>query len=214
MRPVVRPGGRAAGNPSTLPVVLLIAALVALAACGAPSSPSASAPATGAPTTNPPAIGSPASPAASPAVAVDTTLLRVLPADVDGITVVEAPDALADVLADPELAKVADRVVAAIAIEPTGQFVYAVVVGLRGSSLGDAAFRDWRDSFDEGACSQAGGVGGNAQAVTAGRTVYIGTCAGGLHTYHVLIVERGLLVSASAAGDRRLGELLVGGLRP
>jgi hypothetical protein len=78
----------------------------------------------------------------------------------------------------------------------------------------EAWFRDWRDSYDEGACGQAGGVAGNAEAALGGRTVYIGTCAGGLRTYHAWLEGRGLLVSAFSVGKGRYGERLMAGLRP
>jgi hypothetical protein len=92
--------------------------------------------------------------------------------------------------------------------------VYAVVVRLLPDAMDETAFRDWRDSFDEGACSLADGVAGHAETETGGRTVYIGTCTGGLRTYHVWLEDRGVLISASAVGERRLGEHLVENLRP
>ena len=75
-------------------------------------------------------------------------------------------------------------------------------------------FRDWRDTYNEGACGQAGGVAGNAQADLGGRTVYIATCAGGLRVYHAYLPERGVIVSLLSVGERRFGEQLMGGLRP
>jgi hypothetical protein len=95
---------------------------------------------------------------------------------------------------------------------PSGQFAYAAVVRLATGDLTDAQFRDWRDTFDAGACAQAGGVGGHAEATIGGHDTYIGTCTGGLTTYHTILESRGLLVSISAVGDRRLGEKLVSAL--
>ena len=189
-----------------------------LAACGALVTPS--------PTTVPTATliatlavtGSPessGSPTATPAVALDPSLLGVLPASVSGFAVVESPEAETAALGDPQLAKVGTAMVAGIAVDATvGEFVYAVVVRLRPGTMTDAVFRDWRDSYDQGACSQASGVSGNAQTQIDGRTVYIGTCTGGVRTYHVWIPERQLLVSASSVGDRRFGETLMENLRP
>jgi hypothetical protein len=148
-------------------------------------------------------------------VVVDAALLEVLPATVDGVAVVVSADGETEALSDPTLGEVAVAIAAGLAIDPaSGEFVYAVVVRLRDGAMSDERFRDWRDSFDEGACSQAGGVVGHAEAEIAGRTVYIGSCVGGVLTYHVWLREPGLLVSASAVGDRRLGERLVEGLRP
>ena len=59
----------------------------------------------------------------------------------------------------------------------------------------EPTFRSWRDTFDEGVCLQAGGVGGHAETQIAGRTVYIGTCTGGVTTYHVRLAERNAIVS-------------------
>ena len=85
---------------------------------------------------------------------------------------------------------------------------------LRSGGISDAQFRAWRDTFDAGACPQAGGVSGHAEATIGGRTSYIGTCAGGLTTYHTLIAGAGLLVSVSSVGEHRLGEQVIAGLRP
>lgn len=145
---------------------------------------------------------------------VDPDLLAVLPASVEGLAVVASPEGEAS-LQDPDVHRIASRGAAAIAVDPsTGDFVYAVILALRPSRFDATAYRDWRDSFDEGACSQAGGVVGNAEAEIGGHLTYIGTCAGGLHTYHTWLTEPGLLVSASAVGSTRLGEGLIAGLRP
>jgi hypothetical protein len=146
---------------------------------------------------------------------VDTTLLGVLPAAVDGVPVTESTDGETDALANTQLPSIASALAAGLAVDSaSGDFVYAVVVRLLPGGFGDAGFRGWRDSYDEGACSGAGGVVGHAQAQIAGRTVYIGTCDAGVRTYHAWIEDKNLLVSASAAGDRRFGELLMRDLRP
>ena len=67
--------------------------------------------------------------------------------------------------------------------------------------LDDAFFRDWRDTYNEGACDQAGGVAANAETELDGRTVYIATCAGGLRVYHAWLEERGILVSLFSLGE-------------
>lgn len=187
--------------------------------------PAACSPTTPTPTPSPSAVPSatatPAPASRSPAasesgeVAIDATLLAVLPLTVDGIALAESADGETEALADPGLSLVAERIAAGLAIDPaSSEFVYAVVVGLRSGAMTDERFRDWRDTFDEGACSQAGGVVGHAEAEIRGRTVFIGTCAGRVRTYHVWLAEAGLLVSASAVGERRLGERLIEGLRP
>ena len=188
---------------------------IALAACSpavtaAPTNPSTPIPS---PTQNLPTVTPSIVPSSS--VPIDGSLLAILPATVDGIEVIESPEAEIAALAGPELAAVGSAMAAGIAVDATtGQFVYAVVVRLEPGAMDDSVFRDWRDSYDEGACSQAAGVTGKAEAQIAGRTVYIGSCSGGVLTYHVWLVDQSILISASAVGDRRLGELLMEHLRP
>ncbi len=178
------------------------------AAISIPPSSAASGPS---PSQAPPATsGQPVS-----AVAVDPSLLAVLPGTVAGIELIESPEAERTALAGPELVAVGSAMAAGIAFDaPTGEFVYAVVIRLKPGAMNDGVFRDWRDSYDEGACSQADGVAGSAETQLGGRTVFTGTCTGGLRTYHVWLEAQGILVSASAVGERRLGEQLMHDLRP
>ena len=195
--------------------VRLVALALVIVACTPSASPSSNPPPTASP--SPSAAGSSTAPPSNlQGVVVDPSLLDVLPPEVDGLPITESPEAEADGLADTELGDVAEDIAAGIAIDPgTNDFLYAAVIRLKPAVMGDERFRDWRDSFDEGACSQAGGVVGHAQAEIDGRTVYIGTCAGGVRTYHVWLTEPNLIVSASAVGEqRRLGERLVEDLRP
>ena len=199
------------------PVVGAVAA-IALLALGCSPTGSATPTATTSPSLAAPSASptrtAPSAPIATGAVAIEMTLLDFLPATVDGLPLTESPEAEAVAFGDPQLATVGTALVAGIAVDATsGQFVYAVVVRLIPKAMDDRVFRDWRDTYDEGACSQAGGVSGNAQAQIAGRTVYIGTCGGGVRTYHVWLQTQDLLVSASSVGDRRLGEKLMDALR-
>lgn len=204
---------------------LVVLATLALAACGSgPASPAPSGDASAAVpfgTLGPPSsqqTAAASSPLASggEAVVVDPSLLGVLPRTVDGIAMVESAEGESAALQDPNLTKVASAVASGLAIDAaTGEFVYVFVVRLMPGALDDTGYRDWRDSYDEGACSQASGVAGHAETTIQGRTVYIGTCTGGVRTYHVRLDGPGILVSASAVGEqRRLGEKLVEGLRP
>ena len=150
---------------------------------------------------------------ASPAIAIDPSLLAVLPAQLDGLDRQHDPSIDPGAFSDPSLPGIATGGVTALYIDPpTGQFAYAAVVRLATGHLTDAQFRDWRDTFDAGACAQAGGVGGHAESTIGGHDTFIGTCAGGLTTYHTILPSKGLLVSISAVGDRRLGEKLVAAL--
>jgi hypothetical protein len=49
--------------------------------------------------------------------------------------------------------------------------------------------------------------------VIAGRQTFIGTCAGGVRTYHVYLPTRNVVVSMQGSGDGRFGERVVEGLR-
>jgi hypothetical protein len=145
---------------------------------------------------------------------VDASLLELLPPSVDGIDLNESPEAELDALGDPVVATVGTAIAGAFAANAnTGDFVYALVVRLRPGAMNDALFRSWRDTFDEGACSQAGGVTGHAEAEIGGHRTFIGTCAGGMHTYHVWLPAQQRLVSMSALGERRFGEQLLRNLR-
>ena len=195
-----------------------------LAACGSstPSAPpslqaSAAAPASAsvAPSTpapsSAPASGAAASPGAS--LVLDETLLSILPADVDGVPVTQEPDSFAQAAADPDFATNVGSAAFGIAVDGS-DLASGVVAHLRPGRYSDGLFRDWRDTYDAGACAQAGGVAGNAQAEIGGRTVYITTCGGGLRTYHAYVPERDVIVSVFSLGDRHFGEQLMGGLRP
>lgn len=148
-----------------------------------------------------------------PAVTVDPTLLAILPATVAGLAVSPVPDPTG--LTDPALVASVDRIAQAFVVDSaSGDFAYASIVALRPGVFGDAFFRSWRDSFDEGACSQAGGVVGHAEAQIGGRTAYIGRCDGGVLTYHVRLDGRDAIVSVSSLGETHLGEQLLAGLSP
>jgi hypothetical protein len=152
--------------------------------------------------------------ASSSAVAVDPSLLGLVPANVAGFAITESPEAEASAAAGPELSQVATGFAAGLAADPAGgDWAFVVVVALKPGVMSDAVFRSWRDSYDEGACSQAGGVGGHAEAELGGRTAYIASCAGGVRTYHVWLPARQRLISVSAVGERRFGEQLVTGIR-
>ena len=201
---------------------LLLGCLVAAiaAACGSTTPTPTPAPATAAPTgatatpAPTPAVSAPGSAAVSGGAVEDPSLLGILPATVDGVDVTLEHDAFLDaVSSDPGFTRNVKRAAFGVAVSGS-DLVSGVVAELVPGVYSDAFFRDWRDTYDVGACSQAGGVAGNAETQIGDRTVYIGTCAGGLRTYHVWLPERGTIVSAFALGDKRLGEALMEGLRP
>src|SRR5690606_21608126 len=133
-------------------------------------------------------------------------LLELLPATVDGLPLAPAPESDAVVAADPAIAADAEGAATALALDQAGgQFAHVTLVRLRPGVLSDAYYRSWRDSFDDEACAQAGGVVRRAETEIGGRPTFIATCAGDLRTYHAWLAVERVLVSVSSLGDRRLG---------
>jgi hypothetical protein len=147
-------------------------------------------------------------------VALDPTLLAILPESIDGVPVTEAIDEAAIALNDPALPRIATALDVGVAIDTaTADLVTASVVKLRPEAFTDATYRQWRNSFDEGACAGAGGVRGIADATIDERTVHITSCVSGQLTYHLWLTEHDILISASSIGDGRFGEKLMDNLR-
>ena len=201
---------RRAPRPSLLAVAMFV-----IVGCSATSTPTPTGPSAAAPTPSAPVAATPSATAgANSAVAIDPALLAYLPASVDGLPVLESPEAEAEALADPELETVGSAIAAGIALDgSSGEFVYAVVVRLLAGPMNEALFPYWRDRYDEGVCAQAGGVADTAEAQLGGRTVYTATCTEGVRTYHAWLDAQGIFISASEVGDRRLGEQLMNDLQ-
>lgn len=205
-------------------IALVVAGSLLAAACGSPVPASSIAP------SGLPSAASPSSslvaPSASPAsasrppgtlsasavgsgLAVDPALLELLPPTLSGLDRQTDPDVDAQAFADPALRSIGTAGASALYADPSsGDFAYVTLIRLVGGRIANSAFRDYRDSFDAGACSQAGGVSGNAETTLGGRQTFIGSCGGGLLTYHALIPTAGVLLSISSGGDRHLGEQL------
>lgn len=162
-----------------------------------------------------PPSGSPGLPSVSPAPAVvmDPDLLQILPATIGTAKVEIEPDAFAEAIGDASFVAAVDS--AAFAVVVGGEdLASGVVAHLRPGAYSDAFFRDWRDSYDEGACGQAGGVARRAQVTLGGRPVYVTTCTEELRVYHAYVPERDVIVSLFSLGEQRFGEQLLDGLRP
>lgn len=162
----------------------------------------------------PQTFGPPPSPTPDDAapLLIDPSVLAFLPESIDGVPLLEDIDEAAVALTDPGLPQIATALDAAVAVQGDN-LVLAWVVRLRPDRFTSDAFRQWRDSYDEGACTAAGGVVGHAEAEIGGRTVYVTSCVAGLRTYHVWLEEQGVLISASSLGEGRFGEKLLEGLR-
>lgn len=200
-------------------VALLLPVSLALGAC-APggASPTASPGSSEAPTRT---AAPSAVPSATPSrswvlsVAPDASLLELLPATIDEVERTNDEATGAEIAAElADVVGLADDIEAVAVALYAGAADYAVVTvtRLRPDRFDDAYFRDWRDTFDDAVCDQAGGVDGRAEAPIAGRTVYIGTCAGGIRTYHVHLSGPDRLISLQALGEGRFGERILGGL--
>lgn len=214
--------------------------IVTLGACGSSEVPRATA--ATASTGSPPGASAPASPtpapsdsgssapssqaagsagaSAGPPVVSEPDLLAVIPvASRVGIEVTYDPDTTARVGADPGLAKDAAGLAIALvrvsgASADSGDVAVVSIVRLRDPKVDDAWFRAWRDSYDEAACAQAGGVVRHAEATIGGHTVFVGSCAGGAFTYHVRVRQGTIVVSVTSVGTARLGETVVARLEP
>lgn len=202
----------------------LVALVVMVAACGAPvvssgplPSPSGEIglPATSEPLTDPPPATPPAASPAGPSVLVDPTLLAILPALVDGVDLRPAPAAALEMSSDRSLAASASAI--AVGLAATGSavgddFASVSVVRLRPGIYSASFFGQWRQSYDAAACAQAGGVSSHLQQVLGARTVEVTLCTGGARTLHAHLAGD-ILVSITAVGDRKLGDLVMTALR-
>ena len=202
----------------------LILVAVALAGACIPPRPSPSPPpptSTPASAPTPNASGDGASPttgsSTTSGVSVDPSLLSVLPDAIDGVRVNADPATAAEIAAEGSIAPFVSAIALATAFGPAatndaGDYVVVTVARLRPNTFSDLFFRGWRDTFDAAVCEQAGGVSGTAETVIAGRQTFIGTCAGGVHTYHVHLATGDLIVSMQGLGPGRFGERIVAGL--
>ena len=147
-------------------------------------------------------------------VVMDPDLLQILPPAIGAAKVQIEPESFAEAVRDPSFVASVDAAAFAIVVQAE-DLASGVVAHLRPDVFSDAFYRSWRDSYDEGACAQAGGVAGHAEVgLEDDRTMYVTTCAGGLRVYHAYVAEREVIVSLFSLGERRFGEQLMSGLRP
>lgn len=202
---------------TAVPATLLAVVLSACSTNGPSAVPSAGSTALGIESPTPAPIvttGPPPSASSddSAPVVIDSSLLAILPESINGAPVKEDPDAAAQAVSDPALDQIAVGVDSAVAIDGS-DLVLANVVQMKPGAFGAEVFRQWRDSYDEGACQAAGGVVGHAEAQIGGRQVYVTSCVASMHTYHLWLPDQNIVISASSVGDNRFGEQLLTGLR-
>jgi hypothetical protein len=205
-----------------LVAVVVVVVVVLVAGCGSTvSSPPPSVAPTGVPSlpaSGLPSVRTSSSPGDSPGASVaptssgptiDGSLLELLPATLGGLDRQTDADVDREIAADPALAAVASRFASALYIAPsTGDLAYALVAATR-AALSEGELRSWRDSYDVGFCSQAGGVRGHAEAEIGGRRTWITTCTGGAIAYYFVLAAPPALVTVTSVGSMRLGEQLV-----
>lgn len=211
----MRPNRRRSPTILALLAVSLSAALTA-SACIPPRPSPTPPPASKAPPT-PTAAPSPTGTGGSSGVAVDPALLDLLPPDVDGVPLNADPDTAAEIAAEGSIAPFVSAIALATAFGPLatdtpGDYVVVTVARIRPGTFGDLFYRGWRDTFDSAVCEQAGGVEGHAEAEIDGHQTFIGTCSGGVHTYHVHLPARDVIVSMQGIGEARYAERVVAGL--
>ena len=199
---------------------VLLAVLLGACSPSISPAPSRTPAATANPTAPPTAIASVTpsaggSPGASPAVPIDPTLLAIVPLTVDGQTITEVPEVEANLATDPNLIANSSGLAVALGIDVnSGQFAYIAVIRLKPLIFGNAFYLSWRQSYDQGACSQSNGLHGTGSTTIAGRQVFTGTCAGGAETYHVHLVGPDRLVSITSVGTSHYGALVLAALKP
>jgi hypothetical protein len=200
------------------PAAILLAAAIATAGCASNASPPPASPApttqsstpSGSPQT--PSSATPSASSAASPIPTDDSLLGLLPRNLDGLDRQVDASVNESIAGDADLAHLARAFATALYIDPaTSEFAYVSVVRLQRPLSADES-RSYRDSFDAAACAQAGGLVRTAEADIATHRAYIGTCGGGVRTYHVDLSGGGMILSVSEAGERRLAERLIGGL--
>ena len=187
---------------------ILALGLLVTACATTESTPSApSLPASATTTESPSALGTPAP--VDGAVAVDASLLDVLPTTAAGVERRDDPETAADIAASDGLADDIDAVAVALYIADD-DYAVATVVRPHPGVVDDAWFRDWRDTFDAGVCEQAGGVStGRSEIPIDERTVHRSTCVGGVVIHHVYLPEAERLISIQGAGSSDLGRAIL-----
>ncbi|HEY5628189.1 MAG TPA: hypothetical protein VIR16_01645, partial [Candidatus Limnocylindrales bacterium] len=142
-----------------------------------------------------PVLTSPAPTLAMPsgaAVALDPSLLALLPSTVGGVPLTQEPGSFGEAITDASFVASIDRAAFPIAVSGA-DLASGVVAHVRPGVYSDKMFADWRSSYEEGACAQASGVVAHAEQTIGGRTTYVTTCGGGLRVYQTYLANRGVI---------------------
>jgi hypothetical protein len=146
---------------------------------------------------------------------VDSSLLALLPERVDGVPIVASPETAAGMTSDLSLGRSASAIAVGIALAPgdsgSEDLALVSVVKLRPGIFSDTFYDGWRSAYDTAACAPAGGVTTHRHQVAGRYAIEVTDCAGGATIYHVHLADD-VLVSITAAGPRKFGELILAGL--
>jgi len=149
-------------------------------------------------------------------IVVDPRLLKILPTSVAGFPVKASPGSAANMIGDAALGASASAVavgsVVAAGNSRSDDLAVATVVKLRPGIYSDGFYDDWRKAYDKAACEPAGGVSSHVQQLIGPHAVEVTVCAQGVRTYHTHLAGD-VLVSITAVGDRKFGDLVMAGLR-
>lgn len=147
---------------------------------------------------------------------VDPSLLRILPAGVAGIAMQPSPQSAASMASDASLARSASAlavgVVAAAGGSRGDDLAVSSVIRLRPGVYTDTFYQHWMEAYDVAACDVAGGIASHVQQLIGSHTVEVTVCSQGARTYHTHLAGD-ILVSITAVGDRKFGDLVMAGLR-
>lgn len=181
------------------------------AACVEPGPSGSGAPTVATPAPTPPAVAATNGP-----LVLDNALLAILPKSVDGVAMQPADQTAATMIASPDLARSASALAVGYVIAPgnsrSDDLAVSSVIQLRPGIFTDAFYADWRTSYDAAACDQAGGVSSHIQQYNGQHQVEVTVCAQGARTLHTHLAGD-ILVSITAVGDRKFGDLVMNGLR-
>ena len=159
---------------------------------------------------------SPTAAATAGPLAIDASLLAILPKSVAGFALQPAAQTAAGMISNADLQRSASALAVGYVIAAgnsrSDDLAVATVIRLRPGVYSDTFYSDWRTSYNAAACDQAGGVSSHIQQYNGQHQVEVTVCGQGARTLHTHLAGD-ILVSITAVGDRKFGDLVMNGLR-
>jgi hypothetical protein len=147
---------------------------------------------------------------------IDASLLAILPRSVAGFPLQPADQTAAGMITNVDLQRSASALTVGYVIAAgnsrSDDLAVATVIQLRPGVFSDTFYSDWRTSYDRAACASAGGVSSHIQQYNGQHQVEVTVCGQGARTLHTHLAGD-ILVSITAVGDRKFGDLVMNGLR-